>query len=122
MIRRPPRSTRTDPLFPYTTLFRSVGTLAFYFDGEADVTSDLDATVEVARGLAEAEGISLLEPAPADSVNTYVVTSETADELGLETVSDLAGVEEALTLGGPPECPERRPCLPCLIAAIGRAH
>src|SRR3546814_3106031 len=23
MVRRPPRSTRTDPLFPYTTLFRS---------------------------------------------------------------------------------------------------
>src|SRR3546814_2917514 len=23
MLRRPPRSTRTDPLFPYTTLFRS---------------------------------------------------------------------------------------------------
>src|SRR3546814_11064642 len=37
MIRRPPRSTRTDTLFPYTTLFRSVsacrrpdGTLAVY--------------------------------------------------------------------------------------------
>src|SRR3546814_10091939 len=32
MIRRPPRSTRTDTLFPYTTLFRSAfasGTLAF---------------------------------------------------------------------------------------------
>src|SRR3546814_4500428 len=27
MIRRPPRSTRTDTLFPYTTLFRSVGEL-----------------------------------------------------------------------------------------------
>src|SRR3546814_3744449 len=26
MSRRPPRSTRTDTLFPYTTLFRSVGT------------------------------------------------------------------------------------------------
>src|SRR3546814_3096904 len=26
MIRRPPRSTRTDTLFPYTTLFRSTGT------------------------------------------------------------------------------------------------
>src|SRR3546814_4515418 len=26
MIRRPPRSTRTNTLFPYTTLFRSVGT------------------------------------------------------------------------------------------------
>src|SRR3546814_19535566 len=27
MIRRPPRSTRTDTLFPYTTLFRSVADL-----------------------------------------------------------------------------------------------
>src|SRR3546814_3730873 len=26
MIRRPPRSTRTDTLFPYTTLFRSLDT------------------------------------------------------------------------------------------------
>src|SRR3546814_7083215 len=28
MCRRPPRSTRTDTLFPYTTLFRSVGAVA----------------------------------------------------------------------------------------------
>src|SRR3546814_9764370 len=28
MIRRPPRSTRTDTLFPYTTLFRSQPTTA----------------------------------------------------------------------------------------------
>src|SRR3546814_1669365 len=28
MIRRPPRSTRTDTLFPYTTLFRSSGRCA----------------------------------------------------------------------------------------------
>src|SRR3546814_14682301 len=28
MIRRPPRSTRTDTLFPYTTLFRSIDTEA----------------------------------------------------------------------------------------------
>src|SRR3546814_10642540 len=27
MLRRPPRSTRTDTLFPYTTLFRSVKSL-----------------------------------------------------------------------------------------------
>src|SRR3546814_2413682 len=30
MIRRPPRSTRTDTLFPYTTLFRSLGWLKPY--------------------------------------------------------------------------------------------
>src|SRR3546814_18097120 len=34
MIRRPPRSTRTDTLFPYTTLFRSDGKL--YGRGGAD--------------------------------------------------------------------------------------
>src|SRR3546814_15549029 len=31
MIRRPPRSTRTDTLFPYTTLFRSSPTDALQF-------------------------------------------------------------------------------------------
>src|SRR3546814_12400776 len=29
MIRRPPRSTRTDTLFPYTTLFRSLSPFSF---------------------------------------------------------------------------------------------
>src|SRR3546814_17694422 len=29
MIRRPPRSTRTDTLFPYTTLFRSFGSARY---------------------------------------------------------------------------------------------
>src|SRR3546814_1640333 len=29
MIRRPPRSTRTDTLFPYTTLFRSAHAVAY---------------------------------------------------------------------------------------------
>src|SRR3546814_3420812 len=31
MIRRPPRSTRTDTLFPYTTLFRSLARTVEYF-------------------------------------------------------------------------------------------
>src|SRR3546814_5501270 len=33
MIRRPPRSTRTDTLFPYTTLFRSTDDAARYREG-----------------------------------------------------------------------------------------
>src|SRR3546814_5474237 len=32
MIRRPPRSTRTDTLFPYTTLFRSAGRAVAFAD------------------------------------------------------------------------------------------
>src|SRR3546814_12715001 len=40
MIRRPPRSTRTDTLFPYTTLFRSHGAdeaAAVHLGGAADL-------------------------------------------------------------------------------------
>src|SRR3546814_11697256 len=41
MIRRPPRSTRTDTLFPYTTLFRSKGGIdAKWTDGEARQSLD----------------------------------------------------------------------------------
>src|SRR3546814_17256924 len=41
MIRRPPRSTRTDTLFPYTTLFRSAGFAAFFWTGLAFATTVL---------------------------------------------------------------------------------
>src|SRR3546814_19409326 len=46
MIRRPPRSTRTDTLFPYTTLFRSDQglMLAFGFNHDAAERSFLRAT------------------------------------------------------------------------------
>src|SRR3546814_13699563 len=37
MVRRPPRSTRTDTLFPYTTLFRSAGQLAATSTGALDL-------------------------------------------------------------------------------------
>src|SRR3546814_12843873 len=37
MIRRPPRSTRTDTLFPYTTLFRSVEQIEAHNAGEPGV-------------------------------------------------------------------------------------
>src|SRR3546814_11164067 len=43
MIRRPPRSTRTDTLFPYTTLFRSEGNsdLLHVENSLARIASDL---------------------------------------------------------------------------------
>src|SRR3546814_16303923 len=41
MIRRPPRSTRTDTLFPYTTLFRSPTLIANLDDGSLDLLGEL---------------------------------------------------------------------------------
>src|SRR3546814_12088698 len=42
MIRRPPRSTRTDTLFPYTTLFRSPARTACCFRSLRFFSSDSD--------------------------------------------------------------------------------
>src|SRR3546814_13128545 len=49
MIRRPPRSTRTDTLFPYTTLFRSnaAGNHTGTFKGDVDVS---EGTLTLAPG------------------------------------------------------------------------
>src|SRR3546814_8025258 len=41
MIRRPPRSTRTDTLFPYTTLFRSIIGAARGARGDDDHVGDM---------------------------------------------------------------------------------
>src|SRR3546814_15354462 len=48
MIRRPPRSTRTDPLFPYTTLFRSAVEAT-----DPTGVADLFAAVEAGIGVPE---------------------------------------------------------------------
>src|SRR3546814_15873641 len=61
MIRRPPRSTRTDTLFPYTTLFRSTGRMIELFAGRATEVSGIDRSAEMlrlARAKLEAAGIA----------------------------------------------------------------
>ena len=95
------------------------GTLLGFLDGEATPSPDVQEVLDQLRPLADEDGVTILEPAEADSVNTFVVTQETADEYGLATVSDLAGVEDPLVLGGPPECPERPYCLVGLQETYG---
>src|SRR3546814_6743440 len=48
MIRRPPRSTRTDTLFPYTTLFRSAGVKILQI-GEAEGETAEEAAAYLSR-------------------------------------------------------------------------
>src|SRR3546814_20510856 len=57
IIRRPPRSTRTDTLCPYTTLFRSVdGT----FGGAFAIADPVKATTPEALAALKAEGIRVV--------------------------------------------------------------
>src|SRR3546814_10643850 len=61
MIRRPPRSTRTDTLFPYTTLFRSPKSIGGKNTQtvHVQIATDIDAHCERARA---AGGEILMEP------------------------------------------------------------
>src|SRR3546814_1013428 len=52
MIRRPPRSTRTDTLFPYTTLFRSVAAIEALGRKAVAIQGDV-AEPATARGFVE---------------------------------------------------------------------
>src|SRR3546814_12608920 len=57
MIRRPPRSTRTDTLFPYTTLFRS---LYMLIDGSEEIfTATTDCIVEFAERMRELAAVHI---------------------------------------------------------------
>src|SRR3546814_12634666 len=64
MILRPPRSTRTDTLFPYTTLCRSVS-------GGAPLPAELKAKFEATAGARLVEGYGLSESSGVVSCNPY---------------------------------------------------
>jgi osmoprotectant transport system substrate-binding protein len=88
-------------------------------DAPAVASGDLDATVEALRPLAEAVGLTVLEPSSAQDQNAFAVTRQFAEENELRTLSDLADYEGELVLGGPPECPERPFCQPGLEETYG---
>src|SRR3546814_3050415 len=65
MIRRPPRSTRTDTLFPYTTLFRSVwnagSTTEKYFMSAEDLTVHAGLSLQQDLALVNLIGLTHVE-------------------------------------------------------------
>src|SRR3546814_5290578 len=79
MIRRPPRSTRTDTLFPYTTLFRSVvvGATVALVAAVPDLADDdqlIALLLVAADGLAEtAKGLDGVELVPGFGVALAVL-------------------------------------------------
>ncbi|WP_105566909.1 ABC transporter substrate-binding protein [Microbacterium halophytorum] len=78
--------------------------LQFFDEGTEARTPD-----DVAAALDDAlpESLVALEYAPATDQDSYTVTRAFAEENGLTSIGDLAGVEGDVTLGGPPELEER---------------
>ncbi len=77
----------------------------FLIEPSADAAASRDLLIDAYQPA----GVAVLELAPAEDKNTFVVTKALADELGLSKVSDLSKIDN-LILGGPPECPVRPRC------------
>src|SRR3546814_14676136 len=72
MLRRPPRSTRTDTLFPYTTLFRSAGGANLVLGCDMVVAAGTDALERMNRGVTRAVVNTQLTPTAAFTMNTNI--------------------------------------------------
>src|SRR3546814_11077412 len=110
MIRRPPRSTRTDTLFPYTTLFRSLqapvrqiaenagfdgGIVAGKLFDQKDTSFGFNASTDVYEDLVKA---GVIDP-------TKVV------RIALQDAASVAGLL-ITTEAGIAEMPEDKPAMP----------
>lgn len=84
------------------------------FAGEA--TGDIAETAALLEDQLTERGLVALAPSPAVDSNSFVVTAETAERLGLSKVSDLT---EDLRLGAPPDCADNAACLPGLAEVYG---
>jgi osmoprotectant transport system substrate-binding protein len=86
---------------------------------EAEVSSDADATYDnLVEALGEMELVAL-EYSPGTDADGFVVRQETAEELELATMSDLAEVADQLVWGLAPACPENPVCGPGLEEVYG---
>jgi osmoprotectant transport system substrate-binding protein len=85
--------------------------LSFFGKKSSELPKDPEQAYDQAKQAFAAEGLVALPPTPFTSSNEVAVTSETADRLGLSTISDLSGQAKKLTLAGSPECRHRQDCL-----------
>jgi osmoprotectant transport system substrate-binding protein len=93
------------------------GLLAVSYGGEP--TPDIDESLTALREELEADGLVAFEPTPGTDADGFAVRQETADEFGLETMSDLAEVADQLTWGVAQECAENPNCGPGLERVYG---
>jgi len=94
-----------------------IGSLTTFLEGEA--SGDPDETFAALTALIEGDGLTALDYTEAQDQNAFVVRSETAEEHGLETMSDLAAVATELVWGLPPECETNPLCAGALEGEYG---
>jgi osmoprotectant transport system substrate-binding protein len=79
-------------------------------DAEPVASHDPQETLQKLEELAKPTGIEPLEPAQAQDANAFAVTKEFAEKHDLETMSDLAALDQPITLAAAEDCSQRDDC------------
>lgn len=91
--------------------------VGFAADAPASVDEGIDGLSTAFADL----GMVVLDPAPGEDKNVFVVTQAYSDDNGVTSLADLANVDGA-TLAGPPECEERDTCFAGVVATYGLSN
>ncbi|MGE4428939.1 MAG: glycine betaine ABC transporter substrate-binding protein, partial [Solirubrobacteraceae bacterium] len=92
---------------------------SFFGVKAAEIPKDPAKAFEGVRDGFRGRGITPLDPTPFTSSNEVGVLSKTAERLNLRKISDLARVQDQITLFGSPECRQREDCLLGLQGVYG---
>lgn len=112
-------SGRVDLVPEYTGSFLAFLNLECPDEEAADPSGVPEETFAALTERLEALDLTALEFTPAQDQNTFVVRPDTAEEFGLETMSDVTEVADQLTWGLPPECEENPVCGAGLLEVYG---
>jgi osmoprotectant transport system substrate-binding protein len=99
--------------------YASTALTSFFGLEPEEVPADASEAQEKANEEFEKEGLTAFPPTPFASANAVGTLKKTAEKYGLETISDLEGVSEKLSLYGSPECRQRIDCLAGLEKLYG---
>jgi len=99
--------------------YASTALTSFFGLEPEEVPSGAKPAWEQAKAEFAKEGMTAFPPTPFASANAVGTLVKTAEEDELETISDLEGVSEELTLYGSPECRQRIDCLAGLEKLYG---
>ena len=91
--------------------YTSTALTSFFGAAPEDVPGDAQQAYEESQQDFEQLGLVSHPPTPFSSANAVGMLTETADELGVTTISDLEGRSQDLDLYGSPECRQRIDCL-----------
>jgi len=112
------KAVKTNQISGYPE-YASTALTSFFGLEPEEVPADAAEAWEKANEEFEKEGLQAFEPTPFASANAVGTTKKTAEKYGLETISDLEGVSEKLSLYGSPECRQRIDCLAGLEKLYG---